>query len=367
MEVLYCDAYIYNLDELVEKIINNQEKENTEFEEIIFEIFRNITGIKTNSLVIYGEQADPPIIKNTGKSILSQLISEKLKERGISSLPIHCVLYNDIFGSNESVFKELKLLSKRAIKEIGNTTYAFGKLARKQVENYINNYFDSFNLDEFGIKIENLYGKSIGKINIILREKIENKILPYKVKRCSLSELEKKIIGETVEYPKLRKILNMEERQNLFYVTWKINGNYRRCPVIPLFRSEKCRVVLPWNMKEELFVGEICDILSNENCVAASLNAAGRAAMIYSLTSKGVHITGGGSTYNNKLSYKWKKLTNKIPLLTYISNKKFRENSVKPLYLLLNKKDEISKILENADEINSTNHSCFEKLVEGIK
>lgn len=338
--------------------------------------FRETTGINGGaSLLIYGEQADPPMIKHVGKTILAEIMKRKLSGRGIESLPIHVVLQNDIFGSNAQSF--LGLESGRKIRKLGKQTYGHAPVTEAYVENVCSSIKKSLKfsgipttmLEQWGMEEKSLIERSretsIGEFNVGLRKIMEKIILPEEVERISLSEVEENLIHD---YSDLRNFFGEFAGSYGFNVAWKkedARGNddsgFRRFPA-DIDEGGRVKILDASNGKIA-FEGKLEETREN---MEFGLNVKSRIAMIYLLTSRGAHITAGrGASYNVETSAEWREKRDK-PLLTYLSLPKFMEKGAFSLSSMMGKKPAIEELFEEAEKINSTDSELFGKLTEGI-
>ena len=153
------------------------------------------------------------------------------------------------------------------------------------------------------------------------------------------------------------------ESKSPLYVLWKVlpeklpnETGYRRCRV---FLEDNQAIVQYAEQKKIIRKGSIDEILNDERAYKFSLNAGSRGALLYAISIPGVYVTGGGSTYNEKLLNYWKNKSFPRPSLTYISTDGFSEMSKRLAIDLPSKVENIKEVLENAQNIKNSSDPLF--------
>ena len=381
------DVYVHDLGDAVERIVRARETPLPERLERVRirlrSLLHGVSGIQEDlPLIVYGEQPDPPLIKHVGKSLLAEVLRRKLEVRDVEAKPVHMALYRDIFGSNAAVFTNLGLLSARSAETLGRQTYAHAPTTGA----YVVRMFDLLSGGLANVLLSghlNLSGKadlslaslidlcknrSIGEFNMAIRERLEERLLPYKVNRTAFTELEETIVQDPELYEFVAEFapLTAGDGENTLYVTWRqhdrvlgTDSGYRRNA---LLTSGDRVVVREAQGSKELFEGTLKDVRQHERYAGVSLNAASRAAMVYALTSGGAQITGGGSTYNEVVADAWIAKGLPAPILLFVANEDFRSNNSRLLSSLL-ATDAVSKVLKRAKEPMRTDDPVFAELV----
>ncbi len=352
-------------------------------------------------LLSYGEQPDPPIIKNTGKTILAEVIKRKLKSQGIEAVNFHDVLWDDNFGSNAEVFVVLGLLSSSQCKSLGKQTYTKAPASFDYVRNSIAAVventpdselrsllsrcgFDDFYsvLTDSDPRLKHLifnckpsevesHKLSIGDVNITLRARLEDQILPFKFRRFDLSEFEDTLLRDSDLRKELLETSGLVGKLGKgLYVLFRQNDptpsdlGYRR--FFARFTGEVMEIINP-SSKEVVFRREYDELVSDPRFYRAGLDASSRAALAYAMTANGVCITGGGSTYNEIVAVELVKSGFPKPVLTYLANEHFVNVGGCSLANFMGRREQIKELVGNFDRINNTQSEEFARLVGGIK
>lgn len=382
-------VYEKDLDKIVELVFENQKPLNgsDKFKELNFLARKQLLKMRQiavdTPLLSYGEQPDPPIIKNIGKTILAEVLKRKLRDKGVKALNIHDVLSDDVFGSNSEVFKSLGLLGSNQCHELGKQTYTKApvsgayivrslEIIRAATEQDVAPFISELALGELA-----LFGsgkeRSIGEFNLMLRTKLEELIIPFKFRRLDLSEFENVLLQDS---DTLQLLLEFSGYANGatngekgIYVVWKQQkekGNdsgYRRYFV--QCKGENAHILNPLNC-EIVASTSLTDLLKDPRVYRLSLDASSRAALGYALTSNGVTITGGGSTYNECVSRTLVEQGFPQPLIAYISQFDFAVSKGQSFAKLLGKQNVVKNIIDNYKTIRNTDSAEFAKLVGGL-
>ncbi len=367
-------TYVFDLEELTKNIV---ERKTTLLSDGLRkkarEVFESVTGISPEqSLVLYGEQADPPIVKNIGKTLLAEVIAQKLQSKGVPARAVHLVLYDDVFGSNREIFQQF--ISRNLTEKLSSQTYAFAPTPEQYVRTYYEASVRECGEEALGSTLEELLheatSKSIGLWNITVRDRLENKMLPFSVKRVSFTDMERAVLkseelreallgfssltgtqGEGV-YVTLRSEERQKDpsdtRHRRYFVKRGVDRSYLINP-----RSGEI-------MREGTFE----ELITDQKCAAVSLNAASRVVLVYLLTVDGAHVTGGGSVYNDPVAQEYVKRGRAQPLLTHISHVALQEYGLAPAARLLKKKDVIKKIIREAQNLSNTSEEIFGGLAQ---
>ncbi|MBS3167627.1 hypothetical protein J4216_00700 [Candidatus Woesearchaeota archaeon] len=384
-------VYETDLDNLVDKVIeaNSREFGSDNFKELRDLARKKLLQMRKiavdTPLLSYGEQADPPIIKNAGKTILAEILRRKLKEHGLKgALNMHDVLYDDTFGSNSEVFKDLGLLGSNQCKILGQQTYTKAAASGEYIVLSIGFIRSSTKQDitplvsEIALEELRLFGsgkeRSIGEFNIALREKLEGILFPFKFRRLNLSEFEHALLSDLDTLHFLTDFSGYApgptQGKKGFYVVFKSedahgqDSGYRRLYVQRLGR-EDVAIFNPFNSGFRL--SSLTDLMKDPRTYRISLDASSRAALSYAMCFNGVGITGGGSTYNECVS------TALVaergfpkPLLTYLSNPDFAEGKQRSLAMLLGKEDVVKSVVDGYKDIRTTDAREFALLIGGV-
>ena len=354
-------TYVYDLEELTKTIVGRRSSLlRDELQKKAREVFKRVTGIsEEESLVLYGEQADPPIVKNVGKTILAEVVVQKLRRRNIPAQAVHLVLYDDVFGSNREVFQQF--ISKNLAEKLSSQTYAFAPTPEQYVRAYYEASVREGGEDALESTLEALLqdakGKSIGLWNIAVREVIEKKILPCSVKRISFTDLERAVLKNKELREALLGFSSLTGSQGEgVYVTFRseegqkdqLDTGHRRYFVKR--GVDRSYLINPRSgkvMKEGTFE----ELITNPQCVAVSLNAASRVVLAYLLTAGGAHVTGGGSVYNDPVAQEYVRKGYAQPLLTHSTHAALQEYGHVPAAMLVKKKTVIKNIIHDAQDI----------------
>jgi hypothetical protein len=373
---MVSDTYTHNLEDLCEKVLEGEVNERFgEMKSAARGIFEEVCGIpRDNVLIVYGEQMDPPIVKNLGKAFLSSIIERKICSLGVEAKSVYLGLENDIFGSNAEVFVGLGLLHEGQAKQLGKQTYAFAPVTQDYVDNLVgiiekDHPFRFRELGDYDItkqRIRELGGKekTIGSFNYALRSLL-GRGLGFCRDGFSLSLLEDKAMRDK-EIRDLFLPFSKREREApaRAYVSWDAGGNrdrrldtgIRRYEV--LFGEEDVCVRNPYR-NEIVFKKSFEDLLEDERACFLSFDAWSRAAFLYSVAGSGVSVTGGGSVYNERLVDYWDRQGLPRPLLTHISSRGFTEQSKRLAIDLPGKAKEICGVLEDLEKIKTTSDPVF--------
>jgi len=325
------------------------------------ELFTQLLSVPIDTpLILYAEQADPPIVKNLGKALLAEVLKKKIGERGANAKPVHMVLYDDIFGSNSEVLRPF--IPKNYMTRLSRQTYAFAPVLKDYAKKVLeaNGFFPA--------GTENAYGhRRLGEFNIELRNKIEQEIFPFCVERLSLSNVEYQLIARSDLFKAYREFLLLLGQRITLYASWQAEP---RSPTDSGIRRYLVSFSSPTSVKisDPLKRQHVADmpfdqLLADPHVKRISLNNTGRGLMIYLLAYPGIYVTGGGSQYNSDLSYAYSKHGFRSPLLTYINQNTFIANRMRPAGLLRSKKGVIYNILED-NNISTTYDLRFGNLVE---
>ena len=93
--MLPSNTYTHNLDEIPELVAlqRKEAEKNFRFRDLQEKsrgLLQRTHGIsQEQNLILYGEQADPLIIKNTGKAFLSAIIENQLKGLGMNARSVY--------------------------------------------------------------------------------------------------------------------------------------------------------------------------------------------------------------------------------------------------------------------------------------
>ncbi|MBI4147711.1 hypothetical protein HY490_00300 [Candidatus Woesearchaeota archaeon] len=354
-------TYTTNLDELVEQVKERQQQKLPERLEAVCqqlrEVLRTVTGIPADvPLMIYGEQADPPLVKHAAKSVLAEVIRRKLRKEDIAAEPIHLVLVDDIFGSNSELFQQF--LSRNKTEDLGKQTYRFAPVT----DTYIEGFARWMGHDSEPIQARRAEKPTIGIFNIDQRQECEQRTLPFAVKRQCFSELEHAIVKRPELLTALLEYAPATGRHEKgVYVTWqqnepkKADSGARR----HFLHIEPHTCVLVDRNNAPILEGQLADVLADRRCLAVALNAASRAVMAYLLNNEAVNITGGGSTYNEQMAIAFQENGGHQPLLAYVSNPHFHERHNTPMTCL--KRTAVEEVLRA--EIHDTSDRIWSELV----
>ena len=367
------ETYTFDLGRVVERVVENKSRGLNGTAKSLYDKVRTnlfeLSGIPVDvPLISYGEQPDPPIIKNTGKSILAEVIRKKLERVGISAVNFHDVLTDDIIGSNAEVFTNLGLLSSKACDNFGKQTYAKAPVPKNPQGrgDYVSNLWEVGGvqplLKNLGLDLSYLRelarDKSLGEFNIAIREILEREILPFSFKRTSLSKLESALIKDN---ELLTEFLSFSGANgggdNGIYVVWKetqetqIDSGYRRHFLI--VDQDKVQMI-DMRARKTVFTGKFEDVVSSERFYSFSLNASSRAFLTYLMAYDGVNVTGGGSTYNNAMSRFYTQRGFPQPVITCIIDPDFEAIKLSPLGRLFGSKENIVRVIENPETITRT-------------
>ncbi len=379
------ETYIHSLEDLAEGIAlqEREVRKNKKFQELQMrsrELLERVTGIPQDKvLIIYGEQADPPIIKNTGKGFLAAIIEKQLMQRGYNAQSTYLALFNDIFGSNAGIFTSLGLLTDKQASRAGRQTYTFAPITSEYLDNVIKaitldhpqrqNQLTQQGLGEQEIRAL-AKNASLGEFNVRLRLKLEEPTT-YQRPCTPLSAFEDAVIKDEYLREQFISFSKFTGKGIPFYVVWKtafedakkLDSGYRKYPVL-LERKNLVTVQNPEGPSSNHVLKrcKLEELFKDPRAHQFTLNAGSKAALMYTLTIPGVCVTGGGSTYNEDLAEEFEQAKYPKPLLTHISDPEFRIHGKRFAFDLISKAEEIQETLENTQDIQTTDDRVFRHL-----
>ncbi|MFA4887428.1 MAG: hypothetical protein WC595_04395 [Candidatus Nanoarchaeia archaeon] len=370
------EVYVTDTVEIVDKIMGSLGKTLTELEKSV----KRAAKVPEDAVILsYGEQPDPPIIKNTGKSILAEAIKRKLKSRGVESINLHDVLYNDVFGSNAEVFKAFGL-SAADCEKLGKQTYgaapATPKYQVKMLDKLMASIPDGAEIGFLKTKMLESFParpeESIGSLNIQVRRKLEGVILPFEVEYRRIDEIESRLVHDEDSFNQLLSFSGLEGKMGPghYVLAEKPTESGDDRGTRRYFVTPKLEIIHPISRVVIGRVGNRRELTYFGGYRGISLDASSRAILTYALAKGGLGITGGGSEYNTRVALEYVARGNAMPLLAHISNKAFETAKGFPLTALLGKKEVVEKAIGMKGRnyfITTTGDNIFAQLVGGIK
>lgn len=377
--------YVSNLEDVVNgvesQLANGFSLAFNELRDGVRGVLERVHGVPRGvPLIVYGEQADPPIVKNIGKSFFASIALAQLQSRGIAATKGYLPLFNDIFGSNAEVFTRNGLLTPSQVGQLGRQTYAFAPTpfgyASKLMDFIQRDHPDrARQLLASGISFEVLSEmertKSIGEFNVGLRGLLE-KSAGLDSPPLSFSPVEDQIIRNPELLAKLLLFSETTGSKSPLYVTWKslepgysppnhpeqksLESGYRRCRV---FLDGANAILRDMQTNNFVLNASFASLLEDGRAQQFALNAGSRAAMVYAMSIPGVYITGGGSTYNDGVIARWRELGYPLPIMAHIQNPVFVEKSSRLAWDLPSKSQDIMETIANANLVKTTSAGVF--------
>lgn len=344
----------------------------------IRETFFALTNIPVDlPLLSYGEQPDPPIVKNTAKSVLAAVIQRRLHEEGIVSVNVSDVLFSDSFGSNFEVFKAWNFFARNKAENLGQQTYGKAPHPPGYRQRLRQVLLEAASPDQkAAVEAIEEHEETIGGINRAYRVALEEHILPFSVQRTSLSALEDALREDPAFVQELLSYSGQVGKLGKgFFVLWKgepkpldpttkrewTDTGYRR--YFARNEGETFGIIPPYGSASPVYTGSLGEVLCHPQVESVSFDASTRAVICYLLANTGVNITGGGSTYNEVVARTYMESGFPMPLICHLPV--LEELGSKPLSVLLGRRERITHLIEHAGRIQTTDATEFVETLGG--